>query len=395
MLLLQVVTVLSLGWWCVQGLLFLRGRGRVGRVGQLPHEDARRWPRVSVIVPARDEALHLEASVQSRLLEGYPDVELVVVDDRSTDGTGTIAEGLAVADPRVRVVHVTELPHGWLGKVYAMARGLERATGEWVLFSDADIVVRPGTLRRVMADAERRSLDFVTVFPGIELTGFALALTLGPLFRVLVLGSRPWAVRDPASSAFMGVGAFNLVRRAALDRTEGLEWLRLETGDDVALGAMLKRSGARCEVWLGGDEVRLEFYPSWRAMVRAVEKNGGGAPFLALAAVVALVVVLELGFLGGVIVGGPWLAAALAGLVGSGLLAHAVARWLSVPSQASVIAAVGALPFAFVMLRSATLALVRGGVRWRDTFYPLDVIASGRRLFRAPPGRRGDRQPRP
>jgi hypothetical protein len=199
-------------------------------------------------------------------------------------------------------------------------------------------------------------------------------------------------VRDPASSAFMGVGAFNLVRRAALDRTEGLEWLRLETGDDVALGAMLKRSGARWEVWLGGDEVRLEFYPSWRAMVRAVEKNGAGAPFLALA---VLVVVLELGFLGGLIVGGPWPAAALAGLVGSGLLAHAVARWLQVPSQASVIAAVGALPFALVMLRSATLALVRGGVRWRDTFYPLDVIAGGRRLFRAPPGRSGARQRRP
>lgn len=196
-----------------------------------------------------------------------------------------------------------------------------------------------------------------------------------------MLFTRPWAVRDPKSSASIGVGAFNLVRRSALAKTKGLEWLKLETGDDVALGWMMKASGASCDILLGGDEVHLEFYPSYGVMMRAVEKNGASAPagFLLLGA--AMLVVLEAGFFAGFWLGGWWALGAAAALVGGPVLAWRVARWTGTPVGPTPITWLGTFPFSFVLARSALLALVRGGVRWRGTFYPTKVIAQGRRYF--------------
>lgn len=383
MIALQLLAGLSVVWWSVQGLLFLRARWSVLRLEGLP-EAAQRLPRLSVVMPARNEAAHLTEALESKLRSSYPDVELVLVNDRSSDETGALADAFARRDPRLRVVHLETLPPDWLGKVHAMAKGLEAATGEYVLFSDADVVIAPGTLERVVAECERRGLDFFAVFPSIRARTPLLVLALSTMFRVLVLFTRPWAVRDATSSAFFGVGAFNLVRRSALARTRGLEWLKLETGDDVALGMMLKQSGARCEAAIGGSAVSLDFYPSYAAAMRAVEKNGASGPFPALVAVSVALIVLELGFGAGFALGGGFAIAAAGVALGGPVLTFAIARWLGFSGSSSPFTALGVLPFSFMMLRSAVLALVRGGVVWRGTFYPTKVIAAGRRLFRVP-----------
>lgn len=146
---------LSAAWWAVQALALTHAVRRLPRVADMPREAREVWPRLSLVVPARDEGQQLEGAARSRLAEGYPELELVIVDDRSNDDTGTIADRLARSDPRVVVEHVEALPDGWLGKVHAMHRGLARAGGEWVLFTDADIHLEPGTLERVIAWAER------------------------------------------------------------------------------------------------------------------------------------------------------------------------------------------------------------------------------------------------
>lgn len=383
MLALQLLAGLSVAWWTTQGLLFLRARWSVLRLEQLPVPEGR-LPKLSVVMPARNEAAHLTEALGSKLQSSYPDLELVLVNDRSTDRTGAVADAFAGRDARLRVVHVEALPSDWLGKVHAMAKGLEAATGEYVLFSDADVVIQPGTLERVVAECERRSLDFFAVFPSVRATSPLLVLALSTMFRVLVLFTRPWAVKDGSSSAFFGVGAFNLVRRSALARTKGLEWLKLETGDDVALGMMMKQSGARCEAAIGGSAVSLDFYPSYGAAMRAVEKNGASGPFLALVAVCLALVALELGVVSGFALGGPFASAAVGVLVFGPLLTFGISRWLGFSGWSSPLTTLGVLPFGFMMFRSAVLALIRGGVIWRGTFYPTKVIAAGRRLFTVP-----------
>jgi len=114
-----------------------------------PDPPGGRWPRVSVVVPSRDEAEAIEAAAQSLLVQDYPELELIAVDDRSSDGTGAILDRLAAADRRLGVVHVDALPEDWLGKNHACHRGAERATGEWLLFTAGDVVFAPGALRRV------------------------------------------------------------------------------------------------------------------------------------------------------------------------------------------------------------------------------------------------------
>jgi cellulose synthase/poly-beta-1,6-N-acetylglucosamine synthase-like glycosyltransferase len=202
---------------------------------------------------------------------------LVIVDDRSTDGTGAIAEAIAARDARVRVEHVSLLPTGWLGKVYALQRGVERASGEWLLFSDADVHFAPGTLRRAIAYLESEHADHLSVMPELRPRTFLVGVVQAAFLRLAVAGGRLATVADPHSSAAVGGGLFSLVRRAALEGTPGFEWLRLEVIDDLALGQMLKTHGAHARVVNAAGSVWLDFYPSVSEFVRGGEKNSFGS----------------------------------------------------------------------------------------------------------------------
>ncbi len=381
MTLLTVLTVASALYWVAAALLLRRTQGSVATVQALGAPPPARWPRVSLIMPARNEERHLEAALRSKLKDTYPELELVLVDDRSTDATGALADAFARAEPRLQVVHVEQLPEGWLGKVNAMQRGLEHASGEWVLFSDADVLLAPGALEKIIAHAEHTGLDHVSVLPGLTCKAPVLVLALTTMFRILCMGARPWAVSDPKSSAAMGVGAFNLVRRTALERSPGLQWLKMEIGDDVALGVMLKRSGARSAVLNGRGEVSLEFYPSFAALVRSVEKNGASIPFPAILLGNLLIGTLELGLLAGLFSGHLPLVLLAAATWGLGAaMTWSFCRWMNLPRWPALLFLVGFLPGMWAGLRSGVLALVRGGVLWRGTFYPKAVVRAGLRM---------------
>ncbi len=371
---------LSALWWTAQAVAIARAVRLLPRIADMPREARPAWPRLSLVVPARNEAAQLEAAVTARLAEGYPELELVLVDDRSDDDTGTIADRLAAADPRVLVEHVSALPNGWLGKVHAMHRGLARARGEWLLFSDADIHLAPGTLERVLAWAEREGVDHVAAIPSVSARGPLVAPALAGFFRLFTGLARLTAVSDPASKVAIGSGAFNLVRRSALVRTPGLEWLKMEIGDDVALGLLLKRSGARQAAVIGEGFITLEFYPSIKVMIRALEKNGATAPAPLLLAGVCALVVLELGFLAGLALDGlaAWLALFTLGL--AIVTQAAVSRWLGLPRWPALVPGLSVLPLAWALARSTVLAWRRGGVMWRGTFYPTTTIRAGMRL---------------
>lgn len=343
------------------------------------------WPRVSVIVAACDEASGIEAATRAKLASDYPNLEVVLVEDRSRDETPAIADRLAREEPRLRVVHVKELPPGWLGKVHAMHVGQASATGEWLLFSDADVHFEPDLLRRFMQAVLEADLEFATTLPEVRPSGFILDVLLSTLLRLLVAGGRFHAVRDPRSRAAVGGGVFNLVKRSALERTKGFEWLRMEIADDMALGQMLKDAGAREAVVDGSSGIHLHFYRSVAEMMRGAEKNGyavfGALRPLQLLATVGLVLYLELGAALALLAPTPANLALSAVAMGTlGLTQVLVARASRRPLGSALVLGLGALCMVIFALRSAFLTHSRGGVVWRGTLYPLAELRAGRRM---------------
>jgi len=340
-----------------------------------------RWPSVSVIIPACNEVDGIEAAVRSRIAEDYPFLEFVLVDDRSSDGTAEIVDKIAREDGRVRAVHVTELPAGWLGKLHALERGVQAATGELLLFSDADVHVAPGTLRRVVALLEAGRYDQLGVLPRLWSSGLFLDAVFAAFLRMVCLAARPWAVPDPRSRAAVGLGAFNLVRRSALERSPGFEHLKLEQADDAALGQMLKRFGARCAVANGRDDVGLHFYRSLRDMAEGIEKTGARWAFPAICAGMAVLLVLELGPFLALGARSAWPRAfGMAGLVLSSASTLGVARWMRHRVFPALLAPMGFILLAAMLIRASALALARGGVSWRGTFYRTADLRAGSRF---------------
>jgi hypothetical protein len=370
--------------WTAQLALALRIRGAIPALSTLPPPAARdAWPRLSMVIPARDEGLHAAAALASKLACGYPSLEVVAVDDRSTDDTGAIFDRAAAADPRVVAVHVTELPDGWLGKLNALARGLERATGEWVLFSDADVHVEPGALERIVAWAEAGGVDVVAVFPRMHPVGALIDASLASMVRVLTLSGRSWRANDDASAIGVSVGAFTLVRRELLVESGVIAHLKMEVADDVALGAFMKQRGARCRVFVGHADVHLVFMDSIPAMMRSADKGGGmlgyswWAPVLFALAPVALDVLAPVA---AIAAGGP------ARLVGALALAVATLTHLLLsahfdgPLRGALLWPLGEAFTGVLTLRAGLKAWRQQGIVWRRTFYPRAVLEAGQRL---------------
>ncbi len=380
---LHIIAVLlalgCLAWWGMAATIHhnLRPAPWLKRLRSPPPAQ---WPPLSLVIPARDEAETVADAMASRLAEDYPDLEILLVDDRSTDGTREIVAALAARHGRLQVLRLDDLPEGWLGKVHAMQRGVDIAQGDWVLLTDADVHLAPGTLRRAVAHCEDRGLDFLAVVPRMRPVSPLLDATLVVFLQIICLGLRHQAVADPDSPVGMGSGSFNLVRRDKLLEHHLLERVRLEVADDLALGLAAKAAGLRCGVLLGGDAVQVTFYPSLGAMFRGSEKNGyavlgryslwrtwlGSLAFLGvwLAPLLAL---------------GAWWLPALQ-ILGAVTLMLAtaqlggLARSNGWSPMVALLWPVGALLFAAMMLRSGWLGWRRGGLVWRDSFYPTALL---------------------
>lgn len=365
----------------------LRFLAAAPRLANLPLNPPPHWPRLSVVSPARNEAATLAAASATRLALDYPDLQLVLVDDRSDDGTGALVDELAAADSRVTAMHVTELPEGWLGKNHALHVGAVAATGEWILFSDADVHLAPDALLRAVAHAEANGIDFLAVFPDLNRGGLLLNCLISSFGRMFSLATRPWKVQDPKSTAAVGVGAFNLVRRSALEASEGLPWLAYDVADDLALGVLMKRSGARCAVARGGGLVHVTWYETLGAMFVGLEKNTyptSGCSFPRMIFFALAVAWLELSpfvALWPLSPGLGWLRALSAVALGAGAVsATLMSRAFNRPLLPALLTPLGTVLYVSLMLRSGWLGWRRGGISWRGTFYPSALLKERSRV---------------
>jgi hypothetical protein len=371
-LLLTIALTLTAGCFAVAAL-------GMRRIGRLTDSRDRRvdGPRVSVVLAARDEARHLAATLETLRAQTYRSLEIVVVDDRSADATGAIADAAAAADARIQVIHVESLPAGWLGKNHALQTGAARAGGEFLLFTDADVRFSPGAIADAVQIVVAEHLDHLAVLPAITSPSPAVRWSIGAFSMFFLLFTRAWRVPDPSSSASIGIGAFNLVRASAYRTVAGHELIRLRPDDDLMLGRVLKQHGFLAGVRTSGGAVKVDWYGSLGELVRGVEKNTfAGLNYSGVAAVASVSgLILHSGYF---LL--PWLltgplrilaVASLAVLLASGAIAApsvGQSRWTT------VLQPLAALLFAGVQARATLLTLVRGGIFWRGTFYPLSDL---------------------
>jgi chlorobactene glucosyltransferase len=232
----------------------------------------RETPRLSAIVPARDEERTIERTVRALLAQTYPALEVVVVNDRSMDATGAILA--AIDDPRLVVVDGVEPPPGWLGKPHALHLGAQRATGELLLFMDADIIYAPAAVAAAVARLEESGASMLSLFPHFELHGFWEHVAI-PNLAVTAFSLLPLWLSNRSRFAVFGIGGGpgNLIRRADYDAVGGHEALQDAVVDDVALARLVRRSGRRSEVALANDLISLRMYHGLGEIIDGFTKN--------------------------------------------------------------------------------------------------------------------------
>ena len=230
-------------------------------------------PPLSVIIPARDEEEDIGNTVRAMLAQTYPSLEVIVVDDRSTDKTGAILD--AFDDPRLVVVHATEEPPpGWLGKPWALHQGSLRATGEMLLFVDADVVYAPEGVAAAVARVEESGVGLLSLFPRLGMKGFWENVAM-PNLAVFAFTMMPlWlANRTRIPALAVGGGPGNLLRRRDYDSAGGHEALRDAVIDDVGLARLMRRRGFRTEAVRADDLVYVRMYRGLREVVDGFTKN--------------------------------------------------------------------------------------------------------------------------
>ena len=337
-------------------------------------------PSVSVVIAARDEAARIEQTVQGLLAQQSIELELIVVDDRSTDATQDILARAAARDPRLSVLRVDELPECWLGKCHACWLGAKRARGEWLLFTDGDIHMRDDLVARAIAVAQRDAADHVTLWPGVNSKGIlarASILAWGQCLAVYCPAAR---INRDRGRKGIGIGAFNLVRSEAYRAIGGHEPLRLEVVDDIKLGLLLRRAGFRQRLYAGFNDLEAEWAQSSLAVIRAVEKNWFARLDFSVVKSAACLTILSAMWLVGL--AGPLLDgyagwAALAGFLSPIVPALIQTRLTGWPWYVAIPAPLGFAMFILAGVHSTAKTLLQGGIRWRETFYPLAMLRSG------------------
>jgi glycosyltransferase involved in cell wall biosynthesis len=345
-----------------------------------PHAE----PRVSIIVPARNEEENIRETLRQLLALDYSNYEIIAVDDRSTDGTGLIMDDVVKSSQShgsLQVIHVSELPSGWLGKTHAMWTACQQATGDWLLFTDADVLFKPDSVRRAVSYAEAERADHVVLFPRMIMKHPGEKMMIAFFQALFVFGHRPWKVADPKARDHMGVGAFNLVRRPVYDAVGTYRALHMEVLDDMKLGKVIKNAGFAQRNVFGEDLISLHWAKGAFGIVNNLTKNFFAVLSFQWPRTVASIV--GLGFLNLGPFLGVWLAhgwARVPYVIALGslfLIYYGMSARSAVPAYYFFLHPVSTSLFMYTLLRSMFHTFWNDGIVWRGTKYPLDELRKG------------------
>lgn len=356
----------------------------IATTSALAPDPSRVPPRISLVVAARDEEDHVEACIRSLLAQDHPDLELVFVDDRSSDRSPEIlAELEAELAPRLRVLRVDALPSGWGGQTHGLHRGVEVSTGEWICFTDADCRFDSArALSIALADAEEHDAEFLSIIPRLEAPSVWERSYLPLCSFVLVTGLEIGKVNDPAHPAGYANGAFILIRRAAYERLGGHERVRQLVNDDVGLARAAKREGIRLRVTGNKGLLQTRMYESlsgaWRGWSRNLYGTLRHVPRLSAALLTTLtlfvlpwIVVIGLGIAS--CLNPAWLPALAAWGLALGIAQLGLWRLYAACELApawSLLSGLGAIFVSCLLANALGRSLRRSGTNWHGVHYP-------------------------
>ena len=368
-------------FWIFHGLRVAYGASQLPWIKNYAPAGDAGCPRISLIFAARDEEEKLPAALATLASLDYSNLEIIAVDDRSQDSTGKILDAFARRHERLRVAHVEALPAGWLGKPHALQKAYEASTGEWLLFTDADVRFAPDVLRRAARLVKERMVDHLTLFGDVEMDGFWERTLLTFFGMAFHLATDPDRAGNPRSRAYVGVGAFQMVKRTAYEAAGTHRRLAMEVVDDMKLGKIVKQAGFRTCVGIAQDAVVVRWHAGLGSIVRGVTKNffagaGYNVAFVALSA--AGLLLTNVAPFVAVFLAHGWIRLFAAISVAIALGFHVgVNIVMRVSPLYALTHPIGALLFCYMLLRSTAVTLRHGGVTWRGTFYPLEDLKRG------------------
>ena len=336
-------------------------------------------PLLSVIVAARNEERQIKSSILSQLEQSYKTVEWILVNDRSTDDTGKIMEELKNVDSRISVIHIQNLPEGWLGKNNALYTGTKQASGKWLLFTDADVKFEKEAFAKALHYFERNKLDYLTASPNLNAKTFWLKSFVAFFLVGFSYFKRPWAANNPKSKTGTGIGAFNLVSKEAYLSFGTHEKVKMRPDDDLQLGIRMKRAGYQQRIVTALSLIEVEWYGSLKEAFVGLEKNTFAGlhyrvsmvffaifgifitnvlPFIMIFSADKTIVLLSLG-----------------NIVLCGIHYLVILRKMTLFSPALfLVFPITALLFIYSIIRASLLTFIRGGIVWRGTTYKLSEL---------------------
>jgi len=385
-LIFEAYTIMFCAGWWISCLIVVNIARKIRIFEKEAPPELKKWPKLSIIITACNEAGTIKPAVKTLLEQDYPDLEILLIDDRSTDETGAIIDGIAEEDSRIKSVHIEKLPEGWIGKVNALNTGTKIASGKWMLFTDADIHFRQGTLRKALSLAETDETDHLALLPKPTANSFWFDVVIHTFGAMFLYGTGAVDIGKPGSKAFVGTGAFNLVRKTAFDKTPGFSWLKMEPVDDVGLGLMLAVSGMKSSFAITIRDISLVWYPSIKSMFKGVEKNIFGAVAnYSLIRMVFIVVFIWAFALApfAALMFFKVLPVFMLGIITYVFMAFGaffVKEKFGQKFLPLFLVQFGLLIISLMFLRSGIIFKLKGGIDWRGTRYKTEDLLAGQRL---------------
>jgi chlorobactene glucosyltransferase len=281
--------------WLTYGVLLYAGRRKMLLLRRPPPAlKADKPPRVTILIPAKDEGERIRACIQSALAQDYPNFNVIAIDDRSTDNTGAVMDDIAARHPNLKAFHNTVAPPaGWTGKNNALHQGVKHADGDWLLFVDSDVVLEPDVLRSSMEVVLRKNFDLLSLLPRLESHSRWESL-LVPLCASAASSMYlvPLTNNHLMTNVAFANGQFLMIRRTAYDAIGGHETVRDRYCEDVEIARLLKTSGWKPRVAWGSEFCSVRMYNSLDAIFkgwgRIFYAGRAGSPWRVLAAVTAI-----------------------------------------------------------------------------------------------------------